>query len=261
MMPPMTGPLLRSILLQAIGVAIVAGSGCANGTSKSSLEIDAPPVPRDSGPIDPVPDARPDGPAPVPDAAIAPPDACVPVASEKLANPVFDLAPPGTGWVDGRDPATNALSGGPFPIISANPAAFAAHSAPHKAWFGGAAGSQVSPPKASLTDTLYQDFAIPANATLVVVTGYYAVGSTELAILPFDTFSLDIVETNGTPIENALAISNMTVADTFTAFSKTLALGGVAGKTVRLRASSINDNTNHTNFFLDSLSVKATACP
>jgi hypothetical protein len=206
-------------------------------------------------------DARPDSTTVVPpDAPPPPPDACVPTVNEKLANPVFDLTPNGTGWVDGRDPATNMLSGGPFPIISANPTGVVAHSAPNKGWFGGAAGNQVSPPKASLVDTLHQDFAVPAMATNVVVSGYYLVGTNDVTNVVYDTFSIDLVQTNGTLIENVLTLSNMTAASTFTAFSKNIT-ANVAGQTIRIRATSINDDLYHTNFFLDSLSVKATHCP
>jgi len=230
--------------------------GCASGTPNAE-QVDASNT--DAKNPDPVADARPDSTTAMPDGPL-PPDACVPMAIEKLANPVFDLTPNGMGWVDGRDPATNLLSGGPFPIISANPTGVTPHSAPNKAWFGGASGSDVTPAKASLTDTLHQDFAIPAGATNVVVSGYYLVGTNDVTTSVFDTFTIDLVQTNGTLIENVLTLSNMTNASTFTAFSKAIT-ANVAGQTIRLRALSINDDILHTNFFLDSLSVKATHCP
>jgi hypothetical protein len=219
----------------------------------------------DSKNPDPMVDARPDAPVmqQMPDAPPPPPppDACVPAAIEKLTNPVFDLTPNGMGWVDGRDPATNMLSGGPYPIISPNPAGVAAHSAPNKAWFGGAAGNEVTPAKATLVDTLHQDIMIPAGATNVVVTGYYIVGTTEPATTTaFDTFKIDLVQTNGTLIENVISLSNLTSASTFTQFSKAIT-ANVAGQTIRLRGTSINDNLYRTNFFVDSLSLKATHCP
>jgi len=215
----------------------------------------------DAGNIDPTADARPDSTtAPLPDAPPPPPDACVPVAIEKLTNPVFDLTPNGMGWVDGRDPATNMLSGGPFPIVSPNPAGVAPQSAPNKAWFGGASGSQVSPAKPTLVDTLHQDIAIPATATNVVVSGYYLVGTNETENTVYDTFTIDLVQTNGTVIENVMTANNLTVAGAFTLFTKNIT-ATVAGQTVRLRATSINDSILHTNFFVDSLSLKATHCP
>ena len=226
--------------------------GCATGTS--------PLGDKDAGPGA---DSKQPGDAkPPPDAAVVPTgsDACVASVSEKLANPVLDLVPLGTGWVDQRDPLTNALPGGPFPIISPNPTGLTSQSEPNKAWLGGAAGGDVTPAAASLTDQLYQDVTFPADATNFVVSGYYVVGTTDVTTFAFDTFTLDVVETNGALIESVLALDNTTVANDFTQFSKTLT-SNVAGKTVRLRATSVNDNIFHTNFFLDSLSFRASACP
>ena len=68
------------------------------------------------------------------------------------------------------------------------------------------------------------------------------------------------MQTNGTVIENVMTANNLTVAGTFTLFTKNIT-GNVAGQTVRLRATSINDAILHTNFFVDTLSLKATHCP
>lgn len=244
--------------VQTVGLTALVLYGCASGTPMTAGQDASQ---SDAANPDPIADARPDGPVmQMPDAPPPPPDACVPAAIEKLANPVFDLTPNGVGWVDGRDPATNMLSGGPYPIISANPTGVTPHSAPNKAWFGGAAGNEVTPTKSSLVDTLHQDLLIPANATNVVVSGYYLVGTTDVTTTVYDTFSIDLVQTNGTLIENVLTLSNMTNASTFTTFSKPIT-ANLAGQTIRIRATSINDSIYRTNFFLDSLSLKATHCP
>jgi hypothetical protein len=241
--------------VQTVGLIALAISGCASGKSMPSELSDASEQTGDSKDPEVLVDARPD--ATPPD---APPDACVPVATEKLVNPVFDLTPNGMGWVDGRDPATNLLPGGPFPIISANPAGVAPQSAPNKAWFGGANGGQVNPPKATLVDTLHQDIVIPATATNVVVTGYILVGTNELDTMVWDTFTIDLTQTNGTVIENVMSANNNTVASSFVPFTKNIT-ANVAGQTIRLRLTSINDDIRHTNFFIDSMSLKATHCP
>lgn len=214
------------------------------------------------------PDAPPAPDAFVPDAFVipidAPPDACVPVASERLVNPVLDLTPQGVGWVDQRDPRLNAQPGGPFPIISPLPTGLTPVSAPNMAWLGGAAGEDISPPVNSLTDQLFQDIPIPANATQVTINGFFLVGTQDDPGIVFDTFSLDFTQTNGTPIENVLTANNTTVAGSFTPFSHTISAGGLAqmvGKTVRLRAIMVNDVSFLTNVFLDSFSVQVTACP
>lgn len=240
--------------VQTVGLAALVLYGCASGTPTPAGQTDAS-QPSDASNPDPVVDARPDGPVmQMPDAPPPPPDACVPAAVEKLANPVFDLTPNGMGWVDGRDPATNMLAGGPYPT------GVTPHSAPNKAWFGGASGGDVTPSKTSLVDTLHQDIAIPPSGTNVVVSGFYLVGTTDVTTTVYDTFTIDLVQTNGTLIENVLAANNTTSAGTFTAFSKTIT-ANVAGQTIRIRATSVNDSIYHTNFFVDSLSLKATHCP
>lgn len=252
-------------------VALFAGlAACAKGGSQQQQNgADAP----QNQPIDareelPLVDARPDAPpipidAP-PDATVvapdAPPDACVPVATEKLVNPALDLTPQGMGWVDGRSVFTNALPGGPFPIISPQPIGLAPQSVPNQAWFGGASGSDVSPPQASLTDQLHQDITFPADATTFVVSGFFLVGTNEAPGTIFDRFNIDVTETNGTVIESVLAINNTTIADPYVAFNVPL-VSNLANRTVRLRMVSVNDDILHTNFFIDSLSFKATFCP
>ena len=208
-----------------------------------------PEVPLDTM-VNPPPDTMtpPDGPPP-------PPDACVAAVTEKLANPSLDLTPNGTGWTE---VLIQNLAGGPYPIITAD--GLAPISAPNKAWMGGAAGFDANPAVATVTDQLFQDVTFPADATAFVVSGVFAVGGIEDTTQVFDTFTLDVIETNGAQIENVLVLDNMTPAAAFAAFSKSLT-SNLAGRTVRLRATSTNDVLNHTNFFLDSLSFKATQCP
>jgi hypothetical protein len=87
-----------------------------------------------------------------------------------------------------------------------------------------------------------------------------AVGGSESTTVVFDTFTLDVLETNGTLIENVMTLNNTQPSATYLTFSKSLT-SNLAGKTVRLRATSTNDITLHTNFFLDNLSFQATFCP
>jgi hypothetical protein len=256
-------------------LAAVVFAGCASGSSPltqsdapngnphdDAAMIDAPPPHRDAAQVIDTPiaiDAAID--AFVPDAFVpkdAPPvDACVPVVSELLTNPVFDLTPTGTGWTE--QPIQN-LPGGPYPIITSD--GFGAQSVPFKAWLGGAAGSDASPAQSSLTDVLYQDVTIPANTTVLAITGFFVVGTTETAGTGiFDTGTLDLIQTNGTPIENVMSLNNTTTTADWTAFNHTFA-ASLSGQTVRLRATSTNDITNNSNFFFDTLSLKAThGCP
>jgi hypothetical protein len=102
---------------------------------------------------------------------------------------------------------------------------------------------------------------VPAGTTHLVLTGYYAAGTMETSTTTvYDTGALDLIQTNGTPIEGVLALSNLTGAGTWTAFSHTFT-ASLAGQTVRLRMTSTNDYTNASNFFFDTFSLKATHCP
>jgi hypothetical protein len=249
----------------ALAAAVLAGCASGQGALPSDAPIgggpdakvyldgsiegtDAPP--HIDAAIDARPDAPPDAP---PDAAVpvdAPPDACVPITTELLQNPVFDLTPAGTMWQQVPiDPM--------YPPITSD--GFAAQSAPYKAWMGGITGGDEG--TASVTDQIYQDVAVPAGTTQLVLTGYYVVGTAETVTTVNDTGSVDLLQTNGTPIENVMSLSNLTpTAAAWQPFSHTFT-ANVSGQTVRLRFTSTNSVDNVTNFFFDTLSLKATHCP
>jgi hypothetical protein len=257
-------------------VLAVLVAGCASGGNAAQSDApfggqDAPPVHQDSineipdapidaaphpdAPIDaaPHPDAPPiDAPPPI-DAAPpvdAPIDACVPIQTELLQNPVFDLSPVGTMWqqvpIDPTAP----------PITSDG---FAAQSTPYKAFMGGITGEDEG--VSTVTDQIYQDVVVPANTTQLVLTGYYVVGTTESGTTVYDTASVDLLQTNGTPIENVMTLNNVTTTPAaWQPFTHTFT-HNVSSQTVRFRITSTNDITNNTNFFFDTLSLKATHCP
>ena len=180
----------------------------------------------------------------------APPDACVPITTELLANPVFDLTPQGTGWTE-----TNIDNA--YPIITADDG-ITEQTAPYKAWLGGWAGTDKS--VTSLTDQLYQDVVVPAGTTSLVLTGYYEVRTAETGTTVYDTGNVDLLQTNGTPIEAVMALSNAAPTTAWTPLSHTFG-GNLSGMTVRLRFTTTNDVSNPTSFYFDTLSLKATHCP
>jgi hypothetical protein len=256
---------------RVLAVAVLSLAACASGGTKPQFgDEDAPNPP--PPPIDaqdefadaPAPDApSPDAPPPPPpDAAVIPPDmppdACVPVTTQQLVNPALDLVPDGVGWT--QVPLPN-LPGGPYPLITAD--GLAPVSAPNKAWFGGAAGFDCEPPTTSnIVDQLFQDIAIPPGTTEIKITGFFANGTTETGTTVFDTFTLDVIKLDGTPITNVLTMNNTVLVNTFTAFTKTFDATSIAGQTVRLRGTSTNDFLNHSNFFLDSLLFETVVgCP
>jgi hypothetical protein len=242
-------------------LAAVVFAGCASGTAAQQQDApiggggpDAkvfldgtieghPDAPFDARPDAP-PDARPD----------APPDACVPQTTELLQNPVFDLTPAGTLWTQTPiDPN--------YPPITSDlnqAGGFAAQTAPYKVWLGGFVSSGVG---SVVTDIVYQDVTIPAGTTQLVLTGYMQVGTGETTTGVYDTASLDLQQTNGTPIENVESLTNnsgtnnswVAISHNFTAIP--------VGQTVRLRMTSSNDYSNATAFLFDTFSLKATHCP
>lgn len=191
-------------------------------------------------------DARPDG-APQPDAF------CGTIEMELLTNPAFDSTPGNMGWTETRIDQASALvvgTGGATPL-----------SAPNKAWLGG-----LERPAATNKDALHQDVAIPAGATSLTLTGSSWVASQELNIvnIPFDIGTVELTSTSGNSLEVVIALDNLDEGTAWTAFTKTFA-NAHAGETVRIRMSSESDATYVTNFYFDSLSLKATvpatACP
>ncbi len=251
-------------------VALLVAAGCARGSSGVGPDdaapgvdakgVDAAPqlpdafVPRDAPldafvQLDAPPDAMVDAMADAAvDAAVdAAPDACVPQTTQLLVNPVFDLSPVGTGW-------TQTVIDPMYPLIT-DQDGIVEQTAPYKAWLGGLVA-----PSGSVTDVLYQDVAIPAGTTQLVLTGYYEVRSAESSTGTYDTASIAATQTSGTPIVTINSFSNRTPTTTWTAINHTFTQN-LSGQTIRLRMTSSNDFSNATSFYFDSLSLSATHCP
>jgi hypothetical protein len=218
-----------------LGACARGGIGVADDEPGTDAKI-----PKDAA-IDARPDARPDAP---PD---APPDACIPVTTQLLQNPVFDLTPMGMGW-------TEQLIQSGYPLITAQDGV-PEHTAPYKAWLGGFTGNGV-------TDVLYQDVAIPPLTTQLVLTGYYDVRTNESSgSTVYDSASMSLTQTNGTPIVTMLSMSNLTPRSAWTLFTHTFAQN-LSGQTVRLRLTSSNDTSYTSSFYFDTFSLMAThGCP
>ena len=156
----------------------------------------------------------------------------------------------GTGW-------TETLIQAGFPLIT-DQDGIPEHSAPFKAWLGGFESGGVN----SVTDILIQDVAIPAMTTQLVLTGFHDVRTSETTTTTaFDTASLSVTETNGTPIVTILSLSNLTPKTTWTAINHTFAQN-LSGQTVRLRMTSSNDINLTSSFYFDTMALTAThGCP
>ena len=235
--------------------------GCAQGGRATTSDADLAPLdgtiehpvdaaldgpPADAKPIDappPPPDAMPDAPPP------PPPDAyqCTVMTRQLLLNPVFDLTPIGVNWVQ-QNIDNN------YPVIT-DQDGIVEHSAPYKAWMGGfVAGLGLN-----VSDGLHQDIMIPAGTTMLQLTGVYEVRTGETGTTVYDTAQVALTQTNGTPIETAISLTNATPTTAWTALNKTFTTN-LSGQTVRLRFVTSNDDSFATSFYFDTLALTATYC-
>lgn len=237
--------------MKRVALAVLVLAGCASGRSATDVDADVgQPVDakeyRD-GRIEPQHDAQ----TVIPTDAPKPPDAyvCQVQTQQLLANPVLDLNPMGMGWV--QQPIDGA-----YPIVTSDDG-IAEQSAPFKAWMGGFAGEDYF--VSSLSDQFYQDVTIPMGTTQLVLTGFYEVRTGETLNSVYDTAQVALTQTNGTPIESAVQLSNLTPTTAWTPINKTFS-GNLSGQTVRLRLVTSNDITNATSFYFDTLALTATYC-
>ena len=229
-------------------MTLFALGACARGGSGAGEAADGPPLPPDARVAD-APPPPPDAPPPPPPAPPPPPDACVPMTTQLLVNPLLDQAPQGTGWTEQR-----IQSGYPLITPQDNPSGPTEHSAPYKAWLGGFTGNNV-------TDVLHQDVAIPPLTKELVLTGFYQVRTDDSGGTAYDTASVALTQTNGAVLAMVLSVSNATPKTAWTPFNHTFTQN-LSGQTVRLRLTSKNDSYRTTSFYFDTLALTAThGCP
>ena len=214
-------------------LAMLVLGGCAKAGSGDSIDAPGPGI---DAPPEPMIDAStPDG-------------ACVPMTTQLLVNPAFDLTPAGMGWT--QQPVSSSA-----PLVT-NVGGLAAHSPSLKGLLGQVTGNNV-------TDVLYQDVTIPPMTTRLVITGMHAVRTNEDpgATQEFDAASASLAQPNGTPIQLIVAVSNKTPMTTWAPFTHTFTQN-LSGQTVRLRFTSTSDDSRLTSFYFDSLALTAThGCP
>lgn len=179
--------------------------------------------------------------------------ACNPVTTELLMNEAFDGSPTATGWTQVKiDPAYDL-------VTTAGPAPVTPMSAPNLVWLGG-----FEKPAASNKDSLTQTITVPAGTTALTLTGNYWVQTTEILPGVYDHGYADLAQSNGTVLENVVSLDDDHTTSTWTPFTKTFT-SPHAGESVQIKLSSAGDATDVSNFFFDSLSLKAThpasGCP
>ena len=172
-------------------------------------------------------------------------DACVPVQTQLLQNPAFDLDPVGIDWTETQVAMLQV-------VTNDSP-----QSVPYSLFLGGYTGYGTA------TDGAYQDIVIPGNVTALTLTGYYGVATNETPMTgPYDTAAVVLTQTNGTPIETVLSLDNNTNTNSmYVPLTHSFNVATLGGTTVRLKFTSTSDNTLATAFFFDTLALTATHCP
>jgi len=162
-------------------------------------------------------------------------------------NPGFDATPGTTGW-------TTSVAGN-FDLIyvatgagGATPA-IAAQSPPNVAWFGGYNNAD---------DIATQSVVIPADATAITVSFYYAVFTRETGNAENDV--MDVTVTAGAQTTTLAHFSNANPVTTWTRFSAPLPTT-LAGQTVRLQFRALTNGNVITSFYIDTVAVQVVACP
>jgi hypothetical protein len=251
-----------------IAILIVLCAGCASGKSGAD-DDDTTPIDAPAGPIvdaadqhidsgGGTPDAQPIG-APdanpiAPDANEPPPDAnpaCTPITQQKLTNANFDGTPLGNGWVQIPQDASYP------PIVTPTDLSLAgitAQSPQNAVWLGGLLSS---------TDALYQQFAVPADATNLQIR-FYKWFASEETVVNQDFLRVQIRSTGNAVLETVATMGNPTTAGSDTAWVQTAILaptGSYAGQTIRFYLESTTNAANNTNFFVDTTTFTVVACP
>jgi len=188
------------------------------------------------------------------DASITQPDSgggntgCVNNAKDLLNNGNFDGTPLGTGWTQAPiDPAA--------PIVTDATNGLAPQAGTARAWLGG----YEQTPNA---DSLYEDVMVPANATSLVITGFYEVRTAEgLFSGIYDRATVELTTTTGTQLELIKALDDDHATTAYTPLDHTFTnLSAIKGQTVRLKFSSNSDDTYATSFYFDSIKLTVMPC-
>lgn len=233
----------RGLLAVTLGFA----AGCASATApenqgqpdaNSGPGIDAPEQPGIDAPVAPPVDA--------------PPGPCTTMTRQLLANENFDATPEGTGWTAAPiDPA--------YPIITTDDgnSGVVEHSPTRKAWLGGAVGAIGG----AAADNIYQDIAVPAGTTDLVITGQHWTKSSETSTTTaYDTVKFT-VEQGATVISTVYSGGSNVRHTAWQALNHTVPnAASLAGQTIRLKLASTNDFSSVSSFWFDTLALTATYC-
>jgi hypothetical protein len=150
-----------------------------------------------------------------------------------LANPGFEAG--SSGW---QQSSTTGFS-----IIYTN--GTNAHAGNGYAWLGGTVSS---------TDNLYQDVAIPANASQVQLRFWYRIATQEQLASDFDVLTITVESTSGTRLATLATFSNADASGSYQRAGP-YDLSAYKGQAIRLHLTATNDFSNATSFYIDDVSL------
>ncbi|MBL4635387.1 MAG: hypothetical protein JKY56_16120 [Kofleriaceae bacterium] len=121
-------------------------------------------------------------------------------------------------------------------------------SSPNSAWLGGATSS---------TDILYQDVAIPADASGLVLSGRIRQTTAEILHNDDDILRLDIRNTSNVVL---VALKDWDEDDDSGWESFSYNLADYSGQTIRVYLQATNDGDRVSSFFIDTMNLSTTTC-
>ena len=101
---------------------------------------------------------------------------------------------------------------------------------------------------------------IPAGATSLTYTFYYFVATQETESYPYDVMDAYIYDPTTAQVSVITELSNATPTSAWVLFSVQLPLS-LAGLSREFGFAAVTDYDLNTNFFIDSVSLTAAACP
>ncbi len=175
---------------------------------------------------------------------------CLPVTHQLLINPAFDLDtgslnPGETGWTNPGVAIVYLANG----VRASGRPDVAAQSSPNLAWFGGLNNED---------DQLSQSVSIPAGATSLSFSFFYAVVTAENNAIPeADVFDASLLA--GTQVISLAHLSENNATNTWTPVTVPIP-ATLAGQTVTVRLHGVNDAARITSFYIDTLAFQAIVC-
>jgi hypothetical protein len=159
---------------------------------------------------------------------------CSTTNTQLLLNPGFDSGD--VNWTHSSGVVTNSTSETP-------------HGGAWYAWLDGYGSTH--------TDTLYQDVAIPSNATAATLKFYLHIDSAETTTTTaYDTLKVQVRNTSNTVLTTLATYSNLNKATGYTV--KQFDLLAYKGQTVRIYFLGVEDSTLQTSFVVDTTSLNVT---